>query len=186
MAKVKLNPVLEQIRGRVGDLVFRRRTGGVVVSRNPDRSGLVLSALQEAVRERFRLAALYGNAVYADPAQKEVYLAAAKKRGVTAFALAVGDFLHAPSVDEIDLTGFTGQPGETIVVRASDDFGVARVSVVIRAGDGTIVEQGPAAFERGAWRYTTTVPAPVGQPVVVEVTASDRAGNKTVESLTHG
>lgn len=186
MAKVKLNPVLEQIRGKVGDLVFRRRAEGVVVSRNPGRSGLVPSAGQEAVRERFRLAALYGKAVYADPAEKEVYLAAARKKGASAFALAVSDFLHAPAVDEIDLTAYTGLAGEAIVVRASDDFEVARVSLVLRAGDGTLVERGPAAFERGAWRYATTVAAPVGQPVVVEVTASDRAGNKTVESLTHG
>lgn len=124
MAKVKLNPVLEQIRGKVGDLVFRRRAEGLVVSRNPGRSGLVPSAGQEAVRERFRLAALYGKAVYADPAEKEVYLAAARKTGASAFALAVSDFLHAPAVDEIDLTAYTGLAGQAIVVRASDDFGV--------------------------------------------------------------
>jgi hypothetical protein len=105
---------------------------------------------------------------------------------MTAFVLAVADFLHAPSVDEIDLTGYTGRPGGTIVVRASDDFEVVQVSLVIRAGDGTLVEQGPATLESGAWRYTTTVAAPVGAPVVVEVTACDRPGNKTVESLTHG
>lgn len=186
MAKVKLNPVFEQIRGKVGGFVFRRRVGGVVISRNPDRSGCACSASQEAVRERFRLASLYGKAVYATPAEKEVYLAAAKTKGVTAFVLAVADFLHAPSVDEIDLTAYTGLPGETIVVRASDDFAVARVSVVIRAGDGTLVEQGPATLECGAWRYKTTVAAPIGAPVVVEVTACDRPGNRTVESVTHG
>lgn len=157
-----------------------------MVSRNPDRSGLVSSALQEAVRERFRLAALYGKAVYATPEDKEVYLAAAKEKGVSAFALAVGDYLHAPAVEEIDLTAYTGLSGQAIVVRASDDFEVTRVSLVIRVGEGTLEERGPAAFERGAWRYTTTATAPAGLPVVVEVTVSDRAGNKTVESRTLG
>ena len=40
MAKVKLNPVLEQMRGQVGDLVFKHYGDEVVVGRNPDRSGL--------------------------------------------------------------------------------------------------------------------------------------------------
>jgi len=63
MAKVKLNPVLEQIRGQVGDLVFKRYGDRVVVSRKADLEGLEPSQAQLAQRERFREAAIYGRLV---------------------------------------------------------------------------------------------------------------------------
>lgn len=54
MAKVKLNPILEQVRGAVGDLVFKRYGDEVVLARKPDVEGREASAAQTAHRERFR------------------------------------------------------------------------------------------------------------------------------------
>lgn len=36
MAKVKTNPIIEQIRGKVGDLVFKRYGDSVILARVPD------------------------------------------------------------------------------------------------------------------------------------------------------
>ena len=57
MAKIKLNPVMEAMRGSIGDLVFRRFGEEVVVGRKPDPSVHPPTPGQQAVRERFRLAA---------------------------------------------------------------------------------------------------------------------------------
>ncbi|MCP4599327.1 MAG: hypothetical protein GY847_02115, partial [Proteobacteria bacterium] len=54
MAKVKLNPVIEELRGQVGDLVFKRYGDRVVISKKPDMSNVKPSAAQSAHRERFR------------------------------------------------------------------------------------------------------------------------------------
>jgi hypothetical protein len=54
MAKVKLNPVMEQMRGKIGDLVFRRYEDRVIVARKPDHDGQVATAIQTGQRERFR------------------------------------------------------------------------------------------------------------------------------------
>ena len=67
MAKVKLNPVLEQIRGQVGELVFKHYGDEVIVGRKPDRSGVLPSDIQLEHQERFRQAVLYGRLVMADP-----------------------------------------------------------------------------------------------------------------------
>jgi hypothetical protein len=40
MAKVKLNPILEQISGQVGDLVFKRYGDETIISRKADISGV--------------------------------------------------------------------------------------------------------------------------------------------------
>ena len=83
-------------------------------------------------RERFRQAALYGKMVMADAEAKAIYEEVAKARGKPVFSLTVADFFNAPSVDEVDLSGYTGAVGDEIVILARDDFDV----VVARGSDG--------------------------------------------------
>jgi hypothetical protein len=179
MAKVKLNPVMEQMRGKIGDLVFRKYEDRVVVTRNPDRDGYIPSAIQTGHRDRFRQAAAYGKGAFADPAQKALYEAAGKARRKPVFAVAMSDYLNAPVVDLIDLTQYTGQAGQTIIVRAHDDFAVTAVNVTIKDTAGAVIEQGPASLELGVWRYVATEDLPTERPVTIEAVATDRPGNRT-------
>jgi hypothetical protein len=179
MAKVKLNPVMEQVRGKIGDLVFRRYEDRIVVARRPNRDGLVPTTGQTDHRERFRQAAAYAQGAFADPTQKALYDAAGKARRKPAFALAVGDYLNPPVIDPLDLTHYTGQVGQTIIVRARDDFAVTAVNVTIKDNTGAVIEQGPASLELGVWRYVATDVLPTERPVSIEATATDRPGNQT-------
>ena len=43
MAKVTLNPIIDAIHGKVGDLVFKRWEDQEIVSKMPDRTGIVSS-----------------------------------------------------------------------------------------------------------------------------------------------
>jgi hypothetical protein len=90
MAKVKLNPILEQVRGQVGDLVFKRYEDQVVISRKPDFEGREPTEAQLAARERFRQAAFYGKMVMADPETKALYEEAAKAKGQPVFSPSTG------------------------------------------------------------------------------------------------
>jgi hypothetical protein len=49
------------------------------------------------------------------------------KKGRTAFNTAVADFLNAPDIDTIDLSGYTGQPGDLIRITVTDDYKVQEV-----------------------------------------------------------
>ena len=73
MAKVKLNPVVEQVRGGIGDLIFKRYGEDVIVARKADTADRPWSEAQLASREHFRQAALYGKLMMADPAMKALY-----------------------------------------------------------------------------------------------------------------
>jgi len=179
MARVKLNPILEQVRGQVGDLVFKRYGEGVVISRKPDMEGREPTAAQAAQRERFRQAALYGRMVMADAAAKAIYEEAAKAKGQPVFSLTVADFFNAPSVDEVDLSRYAGCVGDSIVVRASDDFDVTGVEVALTDADGQAIEAGAAVEtppDSGRWVYTATAAVATGTKVRIEVTATDRPG----------
>ena len=187
MAKVKLNPVVEQVRGGIGDLIFKRYGEDVIVARKADTADRPWSEAQLASREHFRQAALYGKLMMADPAMKALYDEAAKTHGKPVFSLTIADFFNAPSVDEIDLSDYTGRAGNEIVIRASDDFEVKDVSVAMTHSDGSLIESGAAVetpARSGRWVYTATVGVPTGTPVRIAVTATDRPGHQAVRTET--
>jgi hypothetical protein len=182
MSKMDLNGIVEGLHGKFGNIVFRRSQGGMIMSRRPDRSGAVLTEGQIAHQQRFREAAAYASSALADPDTRAYYETAGKARHKPAFALAVGDFLKAPVIGAIDLAEYSGQIGGKIAIIATDDIGVAGVSVTIRnATDNSVIEQGVALDDAGKWRYTTTAVAPAGASLAVEVMATDRPGNKAVK-----
>lgn len=176
MAKVKLNPVLEQISGQVGDLVFRRYQDKVVIARKADTSNQVPTAAQLAVRDRFREGSQYGKMAMADPTLKALYAVQAKAKNKPVFSVMMSDYLNAPTVTAVHLDNYSGAVGETITVTAFDDFEVAEVTVSVADGD-TVLESGTAVVENGRWTYTTTTAVTPGTTVTVTATALDRPGN---------
>jgi len=181
MAKVKLNPILEQIRGDVGDLVFKKFGDRTIMSRKPDFSETRASESQIAARQRFSQAALFGKMVLADPETKSLYDAAAQRKGQPIFSLTVADFFHAPVVDEVDLSRYSGAVGDTIAVRAHDDFQVMGVTVTLTQTDGSAIESGAAVetpAQSGTWVYTATQAVAAGTTVRIEVAVTDRPGGE--------
>jgi hypothetical protein len=179
MAKVRLNPILEQVRGQVGDLVFRRYGDEVVIARKPDMSDQEFTPAQLQVQERFRQAALYGKMVMADPDTKALYEEKAEAEGKPVFSLTIADFFNAPSVEEIDLSGYGGAVDDEIVVRADDDFDVEAVDVSIVDDQGDLIESGSATEnppDSSRWAYAVTTPVDPGTAVRIVVTAQDRPG----------
>ncbi len=179
MAKVRLNPILEQIQGQVGDLVFKRYGDEVVISRKPDTTGRELTEAQLAAQARFREAALYGKMAMADPETKALYVEAAKAKGQPVFSLTVADFFNAPTINEVDLSAYGGAVGDTIVIQASDDFDVATVAVTLTDADGNAIEDGAAVetpADSGRWIFTAGTAVATGMTVRIGVTATDRPG----------
>lgn len=178
MAKVKLNPIVESVRGQVGDLVFRNLRGDTILSSKPDFSGVEATAGQTANRNRFRQAVAYGQLVMADDNARELYEEAAERKGKPAFALMVADFMNVPSIDEVDLSQYGGQENDRIIIRTTDDFGVEEVSIMITDANGAELESGDAELDQslGRWVYTGQTDLTTGTAIRVIVSVSDRPG----------
>jgi hypothetical protein len=179
MARVKVNPIIEQVSGKMGDLVFKRYGDEVVLARMPV-NGHEPTAAQLAARERFRRAAQYGKLALAQPEVRARYQAMSEESGNPLFSLMVADFFGAPVVDEVNVSGYTGRAGETIVMQAHDDFEVTGVTVSIRNAGGQMVESGIAAQNppnSGRWVYTTQQTVTDVSGTVITATASDWPGN---------
>lgn len=93
MAKITLSPFIKDIRGKVGDTVFRRLPNGeLIASKKPDMSNVTWSKAQKAHRQRFKKAITYAKAAMAEPKVRSKYEKAAVKAGKRPFDLAVADY----------------------------------------------------------------------------------------------
>ncbi len=178
MAKSKNNVVTHGLSGTIGDMLIFRQKGGKTIVATKSEKPRKLPEIQKEQMRRFQHAALYAKAAQVS----EEYKSAATKEK-TAYIIAVADFLKAPSIEQVDLSAYTGQPGNTIRIRVIDDFAVKTVIVRITNGDGSLVEEGEAHpdainFE---WIYTATASNSSLDGDKIEIFASDTPGNVTQE-----
>ena len=184
MSKIKNNPLLKGASGMLGDVVVYREVGGNVIMANRPRKPEVLTAHQEITRERFLRAVQYARTQLANEVTKAEYAAGITASKLSAYAVALTDYLKAPVVNAVDVSKYTGAVGELILIRASDDFRVVGVHVVVSDNAGTVIEQGEAVLQPDSfddWRYTSTVANAALAGTKITVTASDKPGNATVK-----
>src|SRR4051812_11586246 len=121
MATVLINPAFKQIRGRVGNMVFRQRNGRSQAFTHRPRRALPPTASQLAVRDKFMLAASYAKHALLDPATKAFYAGVGAQSGKSAYAAAMSDCLRPPVIVLVDLIAYQGYRGGPIRVLATDD-----------------------------------------------------------------
>jgi hypothetical protein len=94
MAKVTLNPILDDIRGKIGDYVLRRAPSGkLILSKAPDMSRVKWSKTQKENRQRFKEATAYAKAAMAEPEVRARYEKRATEEGKRPYNLALSDYL---------------------------------------------------------------------------------------------
>ncbi len=182
MAESKDNIITHGLSGKVGDIiVFSQRNGKTIVSRSPKRKSEMTDKQKEHL-EKFQKAVIYAKAALQNPTTKQMYdKAAAKKKGVNSYNIAVADLMNAPKIEQIDLSAYAGQIGDVIKVKAYDDFAVKEVTIEIQNADGALVEKGNAVDNGLEWVYTATVNNPnlLGDKIIVR--ATDNPNNLTIK-----
>lgn len=188
MAESKDNVVIHGLSGKfAGVIVFRQRAGKTIAAKAPVARGSQGTPGQQAINKKFQQAVLYGKAVNADPPTKETYQSAAP-RGQSAYNVAIADFLRAPDIHEIDISGYAGNAGDKIRVKVTDDFRVATVRLSIHNADGSLQEEGDAVLDTdgGDWVYTATPSNATLSGDKITVTAADIPDNlSTEEKIMH-
>ncbi len=187
MAELNLDPLVNRVRGKLGNFVYKQVGNSVYIAKRPSFNNHEPSASQLEVRDKFKRASAYGKAVMADPQAKAVYAAVAATKELPLFSVIMTDYLKAPEVVAVDLSGYTGQIGEKIAVRATDDFEVISVVVEISTANAGVAETTPtvrSTVNPEFWEFTAAANATGGGQIQVKVTASDRPGNKTIKTET--
>ncbi|MFQ6127784.1 MAG: hypothetical protein ACE5QW_02630 [Thermoplasmata archaeon] len=132
---------------------------------------------------RFREGVFYAKAMLEIPEKRELYEEEAGGK-MSAYNTALKDYLTVPTLLEVDISEYSGMPGEEIRVKGLDDVLVTGVEVAIIA-DGEILEQGDASqdeINKLLWIYRTQEENG-HERYVVRVTATDLPGNMTVGEI---
>ena len=171
MTKIRTNAIVDGLSGTLGkNVVFRQRQDGtIIMSSKPDFSKRIFSTGQLTHQSQFQQAAAYARqAARTQP----IYAELAKGTPRNAYNIALSDWFKSPVIHSIE------RRAELILIAASDNVLVTRVTVSILDEAGTTLEQGEAVHGMGAnWEFATD------QRGRVIVQAFDLAGNCTSQEL---
>ena len=186
MSITKSNAITKNYRGKFGDqVVFRNRFGHSVMAIPPKRSKTGPTENQVAARRRFLLASRYAKNILQDPDMLAAYTAKSRD-GLSPYILAVTDYLRPPFVDQIDASGYHGNPGDRISVVAGDDFQLAGVTLHITDADGFTIEEGACVVNMatGNYEFTATVAVSDVAGATITAKATDTPGHTAELSVT--
>ena len=185
MAKIKLNPVFAEMRGKMGNIVIKQsKNGQSYTSQLPVKTKDQPSPAQLARRQAFALASDYTRTALADETSRSFYEALARRRKTTARALCMGDYMNKPAITQLDVSDYKGRVGDPIFIRAHDDVGVVAVNVKLTKADGMPIESGQAVQRSGdTWAYMATVAVPLGTHLFISADAFDRPGHRAVSTV---
>lgn len=181
MANIYRNYFRRGVQAAGGNGFVIHQTGSgehLIVSRALFDENVAYTETQDIHQAVLREAGTYASFANA----KEIYRRKARGTGATPYSLAFLDWLGAPRVLEINVDHWTGQPGQTIRVKARDNVLVAQVDLVIRDGQGRVLEMGEAVQESVGsawWRYTTQSHVPLCPFPSVQAIAGDLPGNRS-------
>jgi hypothetical protein len=181
MPKVEMHAPFKAYRGKIGDLVYRKRKGENIVSLAPDPDR-TLHAGEAAHRQRFTTGAEWVTSALLNNELHALYEEIARERDIPLRAAALSDYLSRPVIDgPVDLSQYSGQMGDRISFMATDNVGVVEAFVWLRDDEGEELEAGPATpLEQvpGIWMYTAKKTASANN-VHFTVQVRDRPGNVT-------
>ena len=181
MAVIRNNPLLKGASGKLGrTLIYKQWRGQVVVAGAGRRRKMRLRDWTPQV-QNFKEATDYAKRQMANPERKALYTAAARNKRYSASVAAVKDYLNPPKVHYVKTEGYTGAIGDVITIKATDDFKVRSVEVVICNRQGVTLEKGDAVAsvrKPNIWKYQATVKNEKVKGSVIRVTALDHPKNQ--------
>lgn len=127
------------------------------------------------MRETVRQAVTYAEYSWDEP----IYQTRSLGTPVSAYNLAVADFLVKPQILDIEICDWTGGIGQKILITAKDNFMVLRVHLVIRDSE-FVWEAGEATqsdTNKLIWTYMTRTPVTREPGLRMDAYAFDLPGN---------
>jgi hypothetical protein len=187
MAKIDNNPLLQGVKGSLGKtMVVKTARGKLIMANRPKKTTKAPSEAQASYRQRFLEAVFYAKGQMQDAVQAALYATGISTKVTSAYGVAVADYLAAPKIVSVNTDEYVGVVGNTIVVRAIDDFRVVSVQLVLRNESGAVIEQGHAVIDpQNAmhWIYTITQAQAAVAGTSVRVVVRDRPGNAVEQTV---
>jgi hypothetical protein len=133
MAKVKKNPIVRGISGKIGNLVFRQMPNGeTYVSGTPNFDKRKFSKGQKDHQSRFKLAVAYAREA---SKSQPIYAKLAEGTVMSAYNFALSDWFNPPVIHTVE------RVDGKVRVQASDNVMVVKVVVTVVDEEGKVLEK---------------------------------------------
>ncbi|HEX5837430.1 MAG TPA: hypothetical protein VFY26_06340 [Anaerolineales bacterium] len=157
-------------------VLYKTQSGRTLFARKPGFSSEQgTNGSSASQRETVRNAVTYAEFA----SGQAIYQSRAVGSPISAYNLAVADYLGKPQIMDIEIRGWTGGIGQTIRLLAKDNFMVLRVHLVIR--DSQFVWEAGEAEQSESnkliWTYITRAPVEREPGLWLEAYAYDLPGN---------
>lgn len=187
MAIATENILVRNIYGGVGkQVVFRQRGEKTIMAKWPsiDKNRKPTPG-QSAAQLAFQKAVYFAQYVRRDEKLTAIYKKLARK-GQSIYHAAISDAKMAPELSEPQLSDYTGQPGQQLIITAIDNYKVEKVLCSIFAAGGQLLESGEAIQldNDQDWAYTATVENTSLSGTTIRFSAFDVPKNETVINIT--
>ena len=187
MAIATENILVRNIYGGVGkQVVFRQRGDKTIMAKWPsidkDRKP---TPGQSAAQSAFQAAVYFAQHARKDEKLIAIYKKLARK-DQSVYHAAISDAKVAPELTSPDISSYTGQIGDQIIITAIDNYRVTSVTCSIFTSEGEILETGEAIQldNEDDWAYTTTKENAGLPGTTFRFAAFDIPKNETVLSIT--
>ena len=118
MAILMANPLIKNLRGTIGGIVFRQVGKKIVASKKPSVPKKE-SLWQRNNRQKFADASAYARRAMNDPQKEAYYQHKAKKLGLpNAYTAAITHYMRKGVVSEVDMRSYNGKAGSIVNIRA--------------------------------------------------------------------
>lgn len=160
MSNTTENSLTRTYRGKFGkDFVLRNRGDVSIMAKTPKKSSKAPADSQLAIRRKLKNLAgsRWAKEALKDPETLAFYQSIAQGMK-TSYVMALSDYMHTPTVDDIDVAKYKGNVGDKIMVVATDNIKVRSVTVTINSAKGELIETGPCTedLSADAWCYNAT------------------------------
>ncbi|MFT3827819.1 MAG: hypothetical protein QM731_28135 [Chitinophagaceae bacterium] len=182
----KYNIIMTGASGNLADqVVFRQKNGQTVLAKVPFITTKKATAAQQAVKDKFKAAALYAKTIMLNADVWKLYVAKTAL-GQSAYQLAIADYFSVPVMQSIVTSYYQGVPGDKITVLMGVDELLRQVRVTISAADGTLIERGTASLTEipGNYEYKVKNDNLSLPGTVIQVDAWDYAENTVSNQVT--
>jgi hypothetical protein len=186
MAISKKNPLTKGVSGMVGKTFYFREVFGQQQIVNRPKKPTSFSESQLFNQGRMQRASAYARKQMKNPEIEKEYAKVVDASRRSSYHAALVDWLNPPTVHYIKTTLYKGAIGNTITIKATDDFKVVRVAVEIFNAKGKLLEEGDAAryiYKPFIWKYKASVINSKLKGTVIKVIAFDRPGNMAISEV---
>jgi hypothetical protein len=177
------NSLLQGLRGKVGNQVYKQRRGKTYVEALPVYNKDRIPTKNELdARANFKKSVAYARKAMADPKLEKIYKKSAYRKK-TAYSIAFRHATQSPNIKWINTAIYTGLPNSKVFISVTDEVKVEEVLVRIVTADGVLIEEGSAYLPDGKnynWTYVAMQYNTELEGCTVIVVAKNLPGNEGI------